>query len=538
MVNNARKGYFVDMILKNALDPVYILHSLGQPGLLSFWLALLAFSVALSAFRRLADVYRISALYYLGMVIAFALPFIAVLFKFDAFPFVMMVLALSRATLALVTRRVCDMLVGKTWNRISFVVAVLGVTAGVAAFILGSEMYAVLEAYIAVLFAFHSILAVFYFARVPILVPAGRRLLSGALPWALIWTAAAVLFVVRFYGASLPPVVLRYLAPAVVAADGLMGLVIMFAMMLELAKPAPEDTALEDYTAKVDASIHRFIPTEFLHHLEKNDFQELKLGDHVKKDMTIFFSDIRAFTELSEQLTPEESFAFVNSYLSRVVPIIKTHGGFIDKYMGDGIMALFADARGADQAVESAVEMQVKMVEYNGHRAKMDYRPISMGIGIHTGPLMLGVVGVLDRMEGTVISDAVNLSSRLQSIAKAFNIPLVISERTFMQLDDPGKYKYRFIGKVRVKGKDAPVSVFEIFDGLPEQLFERKMRSNTFFEQGMMAYYQKDYSQGVFYFKRALENVPEDGASRFYLETCLRKAIAPKPLEKKTETPE
>ncbi len=538
MVNNARKGYFVDMILKNALDPVYILHSLGQPGLLSFWLALLAFSVALSAFRRLADVYRISALYYLGMVIAFALPFIAVLFKFDAFPFVMMVLALSRATLALVTRRVCDMLVGKTWNRISFVVAVLGVTAGVAAFILGSETYAVLEAYIAVLFAFHSILAVFYFARVPILVPAGRRLLSGALPWALIWTAAAVLFVVRFYGAGLPPVVLRYLAPAVVAADGLMGLVIMFAMMLELAKPAPEDTALEDYTAKVDASIHRFIPTEFLHHLEKNDFQELKLGDHVKKDMTIFFSDIRAFTELSEQLTPEESFAFVNSYLSRVVPIIKTHGGFIDKYMGDGIMALFADARGADQAVESAVEMQVKMVEYNGHRAKMDYRPISMGIGIHTGPLMLGVVGVLDRMEGTVISDAVNLSSRLQSIAKAFNIPLVISERTFMQLDDPGKYKYRFIGKVRVKGKDAPVSVFEIFDGLPEQLFERKMRSNTFFEQGMMAYYQKDYSQGVFYFKRALENVPEDGASRFYLETCLRKAIAPKPLEKKTDTPE
>ncbi|MBN2875106.1 MAG: adenylate/guanylate cyclase domain-containing protein, partial [Spirochaetales bacterium] len=169
---------------------------------------------------------------------------------------------------------------------------------------------------------------------------------------------------------------------------------------------------------------------------------------------------------------------------------------------------------------------------YNGHRAKMNYRPISMGIGIHTGPLMLGVVGVSDRMEGTVISDAVNLSSRLQSIAKAFNIPLVISERTFMQLDDPGKYKYRFIGKVRVKGKDAPVSVFEIFDGLPEALFERKMKSNTFFEQGMMAYYQKDYSQGVFYFKRALENVPEDGASRFYLETCLRKAILPKNLEK------
>jgi len=303
--------------------------------------------------------------------------------------------------------------------------------------------------------------------------------------------------------------------------------------MLELARPAPEDTALDTYVAMIGASIKRFIPTEFLDHLQKADFFDLRLGDHVKKDMTIFFSDIRAFTEMSERLTPEESFAFINSYLARVVPVITDHGGFVDKYMGDGIMALFSEHGGADQAVESAVEMQKKMIEYNGHRAKVNYRPISMGIGIHTGQLMLGVVGVADRMEGTVISDAVNLSSRLQSIAKAFNIPLVISERTFMQLEDPGKYKYRFIGKVRVKGKDAPVSVFEIFDGLPDELFERKMKSNTFFEQGMLAYYQKDYSQGVFYFKRALETVPNDGASRFYLETCLRKAMAPpKPLDK------
>jgi len=538
MSSYAWKGYHASMILENVVDSVAILVPPAHPGLFSFWVALCAFSVALSAFRRMAVVYRVSALYYFSMAGAFALPFVAPILKFDAFPSMLIVLALSRAAMGLVTRRVCDMLVGKTWRRISFTVAALGVASGIAAFILGPGTYPVFEAAGAIVFALYSILAIPFFAHVPKVVPAGGRLLVGAVPWALLWTAAAVLAVLRLFGVEVPEIVIRYLAPVVAAAEGIMGLTIMFAMMLELAKPAPEDTALDDYTAKVDASIHRFIPTELLLHLEKSDFFDLKLGDHVKKDMTIFFSDIRAFTELSEQLTPEESFAFINSYLSRVVPIIKNHGGFIDKYMGDGIMALFADATGADQAVESAVEMQVKMVEYNGHRAKMDYRPISMGIGIHTGPLMLGVVGVMDRMEGTVISDAVNLSSRLQSIAKAFNIPLVISERTFMQLDDPGKYKYRFIGKVRVKGKDAPVSVFEIFDGLPEQLFERKMRSNTFFEQGMMAYYQKDYSQGVFYFKRALENVPEDGASRFYLETCLRKAIAPKPLEKKTESPE
>ncbi|MBU0927641.1 MAG: adenylate/guanylate cyclase domain-containing protein [Spirochaetes bacterium] len=447
--------------------------------------------------------------------------------------------AASRFSLAIVTGKACDSLIHKAWLVGSLVASSAIVAAAIMAAVVGPSSYEAAEAGAMVVLALHAVAATPFFALAAGGAPAAPRLIGGSAPWGLVWASAAALSAARLLGFDAPDALDGYAAIAVVAADGVMGLAVLLGVMLELAKPAPEDTALDDYalkmdayTAKVGASIKRFIPTEFLQHLEKADFFDLKLGDHVKKDMTIFFSDIRAFTEMSERLTTEESFSFINSYLARVVPVINDHGGFVDKYMGDGIMALFAEHGGADQAVESAVEMQKKMVEYNGHRAKVNYRPISMGIGIHTGQLMLGVVGVADRMEGTVISDAVNLSSRLQSIAKAFNIPLVISERTFMQLEDPGKYKYRFIGKVRVKGKDAPVSVFEIFDGLPEELFERKMKSNTFFEQGMLAYYQKDYSQGVFYFKRALENVPDDGASRFYLETCLRKAIAPKPAEK------
>ncbi|MBU0934700.1 MAG: hypothetical protein KKI09_07440 [Spirochaetes bacterium] len=300
----------------------------------------------------------------------------------------------------------------------------------------------------------------------------------------------------------------------------------LFAIALnELTRGDRNETALDAYVERLTSSVQRFIPGEFMHQLSKNTLAELHLGDHIKKDMTIFFSDIRAFTELSEVLTPEENFAFINSYFSRMVPLIKNHGGFVDKYMGDGIMALFPAEQGADDALQAAVEMQLKVAEYNGHRAKTGYRSISLGVGIHTGTLMLGVVGVDDHMEGTVVSDAVNLSSRLQSIAKAFNLATVISEATFMALNTPGQYKYRFIGKVRVKGKSAPVSVFEIFDGLPADLYERKMSSNRFFEQGMMAYYQKEYAEAVFYFKRALEAVPEDGAARFYLEICLRKTM-------------
>jgi class 3 adenylate cyclase len=300
---------------------------------------------------------------------------------------------------------------------------------------------------------------------------------------------------------------------------------LVFLMLVKKVADTFESTeVLTDYVASVSRAVKSFIPREFLENLEKTDLVDLRLGDHAKKEMTIFFSDIRAFTQLSEGLTVEENFAFINSYLARVVPIIKENGGFVDKYVGDGIMALFPGPRGPDEAIRSAIAMQSKMVEYNGHRAKMGYKPISMGVGVHTGDLMLGVVGVEDRMENTVISDAVNLSSRLQAITKAFNISLAISEKSFKELEDPGSYKYRFIGKVKVKGKAAPISVFEIFDGIEPDLFERKMKANMFFEQGMLSYYQKDFAGAMFYFKHVLEIIPEDGAAGFYLDNCMSKA--------------
>lgn len=523
-------------MLKSMLDTAGGAIPLASLGLVGFWFALAAFSAALAAFRRLARVYRHTAAFFALSALACAAPLAAGPLGPYAFPALLLGLAATRVAFAPAASHACDRALRGAWFAPSFAAGGLLAGAGAAAVAVhlsGGAATAGPESIIEVTailgLTLHSLASLPFIIAARRHSPAAGRLLWGAVPWATCWLAAALVALAGLAGLELPGWALALARPAALAGEGLLGLGLLLSAMLELARPAPEDTALDDYAERVGASMRRFIPREFLEHLQKADFFDLRLGDHVKKEMTIFFSDIRAFTELSERLTPEESFAFINSYLSRVVPIINEHGGFIDKYMGDGIMALYAKDGGADAAVESAVEMQVKMVEYNGHRAKMDYRPISMGIGIHTGPLMLGVVGVTDRMEGTVISDAVNLSSRLQSIAKAFNIPLVISERTFMQLEDPGKYKYRFIGKVRVKGKDAPVSVFEIFDGLPEELFERKMKSNTFFEQGMMAYYQKDYSQGVFYFKRALEAVPDDGASRFYLETCLRKAMAPKP---------
>jgi two-component system sensor histidine kinase ChiS len=370
--------------------------------------------------------------------------------------------------------------------------------------------FAASEAY----YSLFGIAAIAFFAR---LAAKGDRRARWLIPAFMVGLAAPAL---RAFGPE--GIWNAYLMePTAVA---VFGVIVMLMLVKKVADTFESADALADYVDSVARTLKSFIPIEFLEHLEKSDIIDLRLGDHAKKEMTIFFSDIRGFTQLSEGLTVEENFAFINSYLARVVPIIKENGGFVDKYVGDAIMALFPGPSGPDEAIRSAIAMQSKIVEYNGHRAKMGYRPISVGVGVHTGDLMLGVVGVIDRMENTVISDAVNLGSRLQQIAKTFNVGLVISDQAFKELEDPGLYKYRFIGKVKVKGKAAPVSVFEIFDGIAPDLFERKMKANMFFEQGMVSYYQKDFAGAMYHFKRVLEIIPEDGAAGFYLDNCMSKA--------------
>ncbi|MDR0877600.1 MAG: adenylate cyclase, partial [Treponema sp.] len=247
----------------------------------------------------------------------------------------------------------------------------------------------------------------------------------------------------------------------------------------------------------------------------------LKLGDHVEQEMTIFFSDIRRFSSLMENLTTEQSFNFINSYLSKIVPIITGNGGFVDKYIGDAIMALFPRDSGADAAVRSAIETQKALVEYNRGRERAGYKTISMGIGIHTGPLMMGVVGVQNRMQNTVISDAVNLASRIEGMCKAYYVSLIISGETFLRLENPGIYMYRYLGDVKLRGKGKPVSIYEILDGADEKTMDLKMRTNRFFEQGMMSYKKKDYSDALSNFRKVLEILPDDGAAVAYIGQCI-----------------
>ena len=229
--------------------------------------------------------------------------------------------------------------------------------------------------------------------------------------------------------------------------------------------------ALEQQMRLTEA-YQRFVPDQLLRNLDKDSILDVQLGDQVQKEMSIMFSDIRSFTSLSESMTPEENFKFVNSYLSKMGPLVREHNGYIDKFIGDAIMALFEHS--PEDAVRTSIEMLKTLREYNEGRNRAGYDLIQIGVGVNTGMMILGTLGEADRMEGSVISDAVNQAARLEGLTKLYKTPLLISETTMNQLT-PEAFQTRLIDRVAVKGKKDPVLVYEVLDTDLSELMERKI---------------------------------------------------------------
>ena len=259
-----------------------------------------------------------------------------------------------------------------------------------------------------------------------------------------------------------------------------------------------------------------FVPREFLTLLQRDNILDVQLGDQVQTEMCVLFSDIIAFTSLSEQLGPENSFRFINAYLSWISPIIRMHKGFIDKYIGDSIMALFPTE--ADDAVESAVAMQKAMAQFNEKFIAPGSPSVQIGVGVHVGELMLGVIGEAERMETTVISDAVNVASRLERLTRRYGVGLVVSEHVMAKLTTRDQYKFRVLDKVQVKGRNEPLVAYEIFDGDAEELMERKLSTQADYEEALRLYYDRKFTQANLLIAQALARDPEDQVLHLHQE--------------------
>ena len=261
----------------------------------------------------------------------------------------------------------------------------------------------------------------------------------------------------------------------------------------------------------------RFVPEQLLNSLEKKSILDVHLGDQVQKEMSVLFSDIRAFTNISEKLEPAENFKFVNDYLAGVVPSIRNHNGYVDKYIGDAIMALFTE-KGSD-AVKSAIDMLKKLEKLNKIRIKEKSPTISIGIGINTGSVMLGTLGVEDRLEGSVISDTVNVAARLEELTKFYKVPLLIGGETEKNLDDKSIAR-REIDYIEVKGKQNKISIFEVYEWESEEIIFKKNNLKILFAESLMLYREKNYKKCLNNLKKYKKELPGDKIADIYIERC------------------
>lgn len=283
-----------------------------------------------------------------------------------------------------------------------------------------------------------------------------------------------------------------------------------------------QNTLLKKLTSEIfetNSAYEKFFPSQFIQLLEKDHITKLTLGDQTGREMSVLFSDIRSFTTLSESMTPKENFDFINGYLSRIGPFIRKYNGFIDKYMGDNIMALFD--KNPNHAVDAGIEMLEELYRYNQVRMSKGRIPISIGIGIHTGNLTLGIIGEAGRMEGTVIADAVNLASRLEGLTKMYGASLLISEDMLNKMSNLEKYQFRKVDTVKVKGKNTAVGVIEIINGNSEKITNLKLSTKNNFEEGVRRYLERNFSEAVKCFGQVLEKDPLDKAAKIHYERSL-----------------
>jgi len=276
----------------------------------------------------------------------------------------------------------------------------------------------------------------------------------------------------------------------------------------------------EEAMRKIYEAAGKFVPFEFISSLGRDVITDVRLGDQVEKSVTVLFNDIRDYTSLSEQMTPDENFSFICSFNEKMGPVIRSHNGFINQYQGDAIMAIFPYS--ASDALAAAVEMQKTVEKFNKARMNQRRATIKMGIGLHTGPLIMGITGDNERMAPTTISDTVNTASRIESLTKYYKTSIILTDATLQEIPHPEEFHLRCLGKVQVKGKQAPVVIHECFSGNSEEEIAKKEKSLPAFNKGMSRYLDKSFSDAIESFNKVLSSHPGDRTTEFFIEKATR----------------
>ncbi|WP_242095031.1 tetratricopeptide repeat protein [Aestuariivivens sediminicola] len=273
----------------------------------------------------------------------------------------------------------------------------------------------------------------------------------------------------------------------------------------------------------------RFVPSEFLKSVGREAITDVILGDHIQKEVTVLFTDVRDYTTLSESMTPTQNFKFVNAYVGRMGPLIQQHKGFVNQYLGDGIMALFPEQ--ASHALQAAIAMQKTIIDYNIRREKEGYEPISVGMGMHTGSLVMGIIGDSYRNDTAIIADTVNTASRVEGTSKFYGANIVISESSMSTIDNKDDFNFRYLGKVKVKGKHEALGVYECFDGDDDESIDLKKKTIKDFQKGLDHFFNKAFPKASAAFDKVLSKNPKDLVAKYFITKSAEYTISGTPVD-------
>ena len=287
--------------------------------------------------------------------------------------------------------------------------------------------------------------------------------------------------------------------------------------------------------ARMNEATSRFVPFEFLSMLGKESLVDVERGDQVQKEMSVLFSDIRSFTTIVEKNSPTENFRFINEYLGHMEPSIKEHGGFVDSFIGDAIMALFEDhgrggRGGAVEAVSAGVAMQRGLPEFNATRAALGLPLVAIGVGVNTGLLTCGTIGGRFHVKCGVIGDPVNTASRIEGMTKMYGARFLVGEATRDALPD-GRFTLRVVDRVTAKGKKLATTIYEVLDADDDDVQEKKRATLARYEAALAAYHARRFAEGRDLLEALAKINPADHLVTLYLERCRAFVAAPPPSD-------
>lgn len=333
-----------------------------------------------------------------------------------------------------------------------------------------------------------------------------------------------VAFVVGVFGAIAQVWMVKAGVQLPVSPAELSFLSVMIVMAIALARQFTRTLADIDHKNRelreTNASIARFVPFGFLDALERKSVLEVQRGEARSREMAVMFCDVRGFTTMAESLGPEGTFRFINDYLARMEPEIYRGAGFINQYLGDGIMALFPsrDGRsGADGAIVAGIGMCRALERLNGERHHRGEAAVKIGIGVHGGTLMIGTIGGGEQLDGGVVGDCVNASARLEGMTKMYGASLLVSGDVVARLQSEHP-TLRHLDTVQAKGKSEAMAIYEVLD--VDHARSEKTATLALFTEAQRLYRAGDFVAAGAAFERVLAAHPDDGAARLLLERC------------------